>query len=56
MTTSPNPTSDMLNMDMDLNMVGRTEMTVMDLLGQEARVTTTLPVARGANRSTIDLT
>jgi|LakMenEpi03Aug12_release.lakeMendotaPanAssembly.Ray.scaffolds.fasta_scaffold05473_1 hypothetical protein len=47
MTTSPNPTSDMLNMDMDLNMVGRAEMTVMDLLGQEARVTTTLPVAPG---------
>jgi hypothetical protein len=55
MTTYPNPTCDMLNVDMDLYMEGRAEIMVMNLLGQEARTTTTLPRGTGvrtAARST----
>ncbi|MBK8613455.1 MAG: T9SS type A sorting domain-containing protein [Flavobacteriales bacterium] len=55
LTTYPNPTRDLLNVDINVYMEGRVEVAVMNMLGQEARPTTSLTVATGANRTTIDV-
>jgi hypothetical protein len=51
----PNPTRDQLNVQLELFVEGRVEITVMDMLGREAMPTIALTASSGSNRTTIDV-
>jgi len=55
MSMYPNPTRDMLTIDMAVLVDTDLELSVLNALGQEVLPGTSLNVGRGANRSVIDV-
>jgi hypothetical protein len=54
-TLFPNPTRDVLNVELELYMDGRVELAVFDLLGREALPVVALNSVAGTDRTSIDV-
>jgi hypothetical protein len=55
MNVFPNPTRDIINLDLMMLVDAELELSILNALGQEALPGTSLNVGQGANRSTLDI-